>query len=177
MVCCDRSSGVRAPAPGAIVADAGGGIFDEADVWQFGADGTYRFYAGTDAEFPLDVCLLSGFLFYVMSDLPADLDQNGFLIPLGVSFGKEFPLGETQVRIAPYFAPVFAIQRSSREFVVDGVPRDVDDTEGLFYVDLGASFIFPSRWYVGLGIALGDGARVPGGDTEFRIRAGWLRGR
>lgn len=157
---------------GAAVFDVGGGV----DVWQFGADGTYRFYAGTDAEFPLDICLLSGFLFYFMSDLPAGLDQNGFLIPLGVSLGNDFPLGQSQVRIAPYFAPVFAIQRRNGEDFRDFFVRDLDETDGLFYVDFGVSFIFPSRWYIGLGIALGDGKRVPSGDTEFRIRFGWVRG-
>lgn len=156
---------------GEFVSDIGQGpFFEGVDVWQFGGDASFRFYAASDEEFPLDVCLTTGFLFYVMSDLPAGADENGFLIPIGVAIGNDFPLGQSKVRIAPYFNPVFAIQRRNRD------PQD-DDTDGLFYVDFGASFIFPRGWYLGLGIALGDGDRIPSGDTEFRIRGGWLVGR
>lgn len=154
---------------GAFVSDVGQGIFEGTDVWQFGGDGAYRFYAATDQEFPLDVCLNFGFLFHVMSDLPLGVDENGFIFPFGVSIGNDFPLGQSRVRIAPYFSPMFGIQRVN----LDGA----DETDGLFYVDFGASFIFPKGWYLGLGIALGDGDRVPSGDTEFRIRGGWLAGR
>ncbi len=148
-----------------FVSDIGDGV----DIWQFGGDAGYRFYAGSDQEFPLDVCLVSGFRFHVSSGLPAGVDENGFLIPIGVSIGNDFPLGQSRVRIAPYFNPVLGIQRVN----LDGQ----DDTQALFYVDFGASFIFPRGWYLGLGIALGDGDRVPSGDTEFRIRGGWLAGR
>lgn len=154
---------------GEFVSDVGGG----ADVWMFGGDGAYRFVAGNPQEFPLDVCFLTGFRFFVASDLPAGQDANGFVIPIGVTLGNDFPLGQSDVRIAPYFSPVFAIQRTSEEDA--GV--EISETDGLFYVDFGASFIFQGGWYLGLGIALGDGDRVPSGDTEFRIRAGWLAGR
>jgi len=149
--------------------------FDNVDVWQFGGDGAFRFYAARDEEFPLDVCLATGFRFYVKSDLPDGYDENGFILPIGVSLGNDFPLGESRVRIAPYFNPMFAVQRRNRDRPAP--QADQEETDGLFYVDFGVSFVFPRGWYLGLGIALGDGARVPSGDTEFRIRGGWVAGR
>lgn len=147
-----------------FVSDIGGGV----DIWQFGGMGAYRFFEGSPREFPLDICLNTGFLFFLGSDLPAGADLNGFIIPIGATFGNDFPLGQSKVRIAPYFSPNLGIQRES---------NGPSDTQALFYVDLGASFLFPRGWYAGLGIALGDRDRVPSGDTEIRIRGGKLFGR
>lgn len=146
---------------GEFVSDIGAG----ADIWQFGGTGAYRFFEGNPREFPLDICLSTGFLFFVGSDLPPGVDFNGFTIPIGATFGNDFPLGQSRVRIAPYFSPHLAIQR---------VSNGASDTEALFYMDLGASFLFQRGWYLGLGLAFGDGDRVPSGDTEIRIRAGKL---
>ena len=152
-----------------FVSDVGGG----ADVWVFGGDGAFRFVEGNPQQFPLDVCFLTGFRFFVFSDLGADEDLNGFLIPIGVTLGNDFPLGQSSVRIAPYFSPVFTIQRASFE----SGTFEVTETEGLFHVDFGASFIFAGGWYAGIGLSLGDGDRATTGDTEIRLRAGWLLGR
>ena len=148
-----------------FVSDVGGG----ADLWVFGGTGAYRFFEGSPQEFPFDICFHTGFLYYTAADLPPGSDLNGFLIPLGASFGNDFPLGESEVRIAPYFNPNLAIQRLNTDVG--------DDTETLFYVDLGASFLFARGWYAGLSIIFGDGDRATGGDTEIRIRGGKILGR
>ncbi|MGH7546183.1 MAG: hypothetical protein ACREKI_08385 [Gemmatimonadota bacterium] len=135
------------------------------DLWVLGGTGAYRFFQGSPREFPFDICLHTGVLPFFGAD---GIDANGFVIPIGASFGNDFSLGQSSVRIAPYFNPNLAIQR---------VSNGASDTETLFYMDLGASFLFSQGWYAGLSLIFGDGDRATGGDTEIRIRGGKILGR